>query len=129
MLTLYVAVHRRNSSFGNLRAYFDHVVNGNQAPFHCCVTLTKMSWAEPVECSVSLTHFISQKWGQAHAQGRFAILRVLQEANMVDVKIVTGNDGKPDLLLTLDRKMIHKEGKEAIGNFLKRLQVRGDFQC
>ena len=45
----------------------------------------------------------SGEWKQAHSQARFVILQVLQEAgeNFVSVKEVVGEDGKPDLLLTM----------------------------
>ena len=45
----------------------------------------------------------SGEWKQAHSQARFVILQVLQEAgeNFVSVKEVIGEDGKPDLLLTM----------------------------
>lgn len=67
----------------------------------------------------------NSKWGQAHSQARFAILQVLQEVgqNFVTLKETTGSDGKPDLQLILDRKLIETVGKEAIGKFLSKLQV------
>ncbi|XP_055335270.1 dipeptidyl peptidase 3-like [Paramacrobiotus metropolitanus] len=73
----------------------------------------------------SLPYYIleQEKWGQAHAQGRFAILRVMEEAEVVKVDIVDGSDGKPDLLVTLKRDLIKTKGKDAIEKFLSRLQL------
>ena len=75
----------------------------------------------------------SEEWKQAHSQARFVILSVLIEAeeNFVSVKEVTGEDGKPDLLLTMDKSKLESVGKPAIGQFLKKLQVYkslGDFE-
>lgn len=60
---------------------------------------------------------------------RFVILRVLLESDKDFVKIqsVTGDDGKPDLVILLDRSKIQTVGKQAIGNFLRKLQVSRGF--
>ena len=57
---------------------------------------------------------------------RYVILRVLLEAGNGLVQLNTlaeGSDGKPDVLITLDREKIESVGRPAIGNFLRKLQV------
>eukprot|EP00794_Sanderia_malayensis_P020439 gene20439-22454_t len=63
-------------------------------------------------------------WKQAHMQARYVILQVFLQAgdNFVSIKQTTGQDGKPDLIVTLDRSKIATTGKEVIGEFLKKLQ-------
>lgn len=41
----------------------------------------------------------------------------------VTVEQVTGDDGEPDLLMTLDRDKIESVGKPAVGEFLKKLHI------
>jgi dipeptidyl-peptidase-3 len=67
----------------------------------------------------------SSEWKQAHSQARFVMLQVLIEAGkgFVSVKAITGDDGKPDLLLTMDRTKVESVGKPAIGDFVQKLQV------
>ncbi|KAI8050556.1 peptidase family M49-domain-containing protein [Syncephalis plumigaleata] len=57
----------------------------------------------------------AKKWGQAHMQARYAILRVLLNAgqDLVTVKQV----GDDDLLVSLDRQKIRSVGVPAIGHF------------
>lgn len=59
-------------------------------------------------------------------QARYVILRVLLEAGegLVQLTRVTGSDGKPDVLIKLDKTKIESVGRPAIGKFLKKLQVR-----
>ncbi|XP_066960436.1 dipeptidyl peptidase 3 isoform X2 [Macrobrachium rosenbergii] len=65
------------------------------------------------------------KWGQAHSQARYVILRVALEAGEDLVKVVetTGDDGLPDLILTLNREKIENVGHKAMGEFLRKLQI------
>jgi len=67
----------------------------------------------------------SQEWKQAHSQARFVIMQVMLEAgqDFLVVKEVAGEDGKPDLLITMDREKILSIGKPAIASFLLKLQV------
>ena len=46
---------------------------------------------------------------------------------LVNVAKVIGSDGKDDLLLSLDRSKISTVGKEALGIFLRKLQVIYSF--
>lgn len=58
-------------------------------------------------------------------QARFVILRVLLEAGegLVGLEEVSGQDGRPDARITLDRSKISTVGKNAIHRFLCKLQV------
>ena len=58
-------------------------------------------------------------------QARFVILQIFLQAGNDFVKIqqVTGEDGRPDLRLAMDRNQIVTTGKNCIGEFLRKLQV------
>eukprot|EP00658_Telonema_sp_P-2_P083398 TRINITY_DN9019_c0_g1_i2.p1 TRINITY_DN9019_c0_g1~~TRINITY_DN9019_c0_g1_i2.p1 ORF type:complete len:450 (-),score=131.70 TRINITY_DN9019_c0_g1_i2:437-1786(-) len=64
-------------------------------------------------------------WRQAHMQARYVILRVLLDAGegLVTVVHKTGDDGQPDVEVVLDRSLIMTVGKQAIGQFLLKLQT------
>ena len=59
-------------------------------------------------------------------QARYVILRVLLEAgeNLVTIERTTDENGDHDIRIRLDRAQINTVGKLAIGNFLRKLQVR-----
>ena len=59
-------------------------------------------------------------------QARYVILRVLLEnaPGLVSIEYTTGSDGNPDILVCLDKTKIESLGKSAIGDFLRKLQVR-----
>jgi dipeptidyl-peptidase-3 len=80
---------------------------------------------------VALEYYSPERktWGQAHCHARFVLLMVGLEAGEGFLQIKefkNEQDGKPDLLFTLDRSKIESVGKPAIGKFLKKLQL---FKC
>lgn len=87
-----------------------------------------VNWLNMVRAGLLALEFYSPEtraWKQAHMNARFVILRVLLEAGQGLVKIerMMGEDGAPDIVVSLDRSKILSVGKPAIGNFLKKLQV------
>jgi len=96
-----------------------------------------VNWLSLVHAAVKGIEMYSpgtKEWKQAHSQARFVILNVLLEEGegFVSIKEAKNEeDGKPDLLLTMDRKKLESVGKPAIGAFLKKLQLyksMGDFK-
>ena len=67
----------------------------------------------------------SGEWKQAHSQARFVIMQVMLEAgeDFLTIKECVGEDGKPDMLLTMDRVKIPSVGQPAIASFLQKLQI------
>ncbi|XP_014677265.1 PREDICTED: dipeptidyl peptidase 3-like [Priapulus caudatus] len=87
-----------------------------------------VNWLNMVRAGVLGLEFYTpktKKWRQAHMQARYVILRVLLEAGegLVSVTKTNGEDGQPDLLVSLDRSKINSVGKAAIAKFLQRLQT------
>jgi len=62
----------------------------------------------------------TQKWGQAHMQARFALLKVMLNAGEGLLQI---RKEKDSAFVVLDRSKIMTVGMKAVGDFLKRLQV------
>merc|ERR1712106_1147442 len=65
------------------------------------------------------------EWKQAHSQARFVILQVMLEAggDFLQVKDMEGEDGAPDLFITMDREKVASVGQPAIAAFLQKLNV------
>jgi len=87
-----------------------------------------INWLNMVRAGLLALEFYSPEtasWKQAHMNARYVILQVLLEAGdgLVKIEQLTGEDGQPDLLMTLDRAKIETTGKEAISKFLMRLQL------
>ncbi|XP_071490506.1 dipeptidyl peptidase 3-like [Diadema antillarum] len=95
-----------------------------------------VNWLNMVRAGILGLEFYTPEtktWRQAHMQARYVILRVLLEAGegLVKVTRTTGEDGKDDVVIQIDRTKIETVGKEAIGTFLRKLQVYkslGDFE-
>ncbi|XP_066279267.1 dipeptidyl peptidase 3-like isoform X1 [Branchiostoma lanceolatum] len=87
-----------------------------------------INWLNMVRAGVVALEFYTPQtvaWRQAHMWARFVILQVLLEAreDFVTVTQTQGQDGKPDIMITMDRSKILTVGKPAIGAFLRKLQV------
>ncbi|MEQ2192740.1 bifunctional diacylglycerol diphosphate phosphatase/phosphatidate phosphatase [Xenoophorus captivus] len=103
--------------------YFELYIFGHDA--QDAEDVVYINWLSMVRAGLLGLEFYtpeSKSWRQA----RFVILRVLLEAGegLVGLEEVTGQDGKPDARITLDRSKIGTVGKNAIHRFLCKLQVR-----
>jgi len=82
-----------------------------------------INWLIMVRAGIRALEFYTpehKKWGQAHMQARYVILRVLLHAGEGLVQIKRTSD---NVIVTLDRSKITTVGKKAIGDFLVKLQV------
>lgn len=66
------------------------------------------------------------KWGQAHCQARYAILKNYLDAGHGLVTLEYEKDDFSDLTLKVDRSKIESIGQESIGEFLNKLHV---YKC
>jgi dipeptidyl-peptidase-3 len=65
----------------------------------------------------------SQKWGQAHSQARFSILKCFLEAGDDFCKLDYKESDLSDLTIKLDRSKIMTSGREAVGKYLQKLHI------
>jgi len=87
-----------------------------------------VNWLSMVHAGVKGLEMFSPavgEWKQAHSQARFVIMQVMLEAgeDFLTIKDCLGEDGKPDMLITMDRAKIATVGQPAIAAFLQKLQV------
>ncbi|CAM1506767.1 Fc.00g064080.m01.CDS01 [Cosmosporella sp. VM-42] len=65
----------------------------------------------------------SQKWGQAHSQARFSILKCFLEADDDFCKLDYQKDDLSDLTIKLDRSKILTAGRAAVADYLQKLHI------
>ncbi|KAI9699009.1 MAG: hypothetical protein M1836_003198 [Candelina mexicana] len=65
----------------------------------------------------------SRKWGQAHMQARYSILRTFLDAGDDFVKLAYTQDDLSDLTIRLDRSKILSHGRPAVEKYLQKLHV------
>ncbi|CAH0017174.1 unnamed protein product [Clonostachys rhizophaga] len=65
----------------------------------------------------------SQKWGQAHSQARFSILKCFLEAGDDFCKLDYTAEDLSDLTIKLDRSKILTAGRDAVGKYLQKLHI------
>lgn len=65
----------------------------------------------------------SQKWGQAHSQARFSILKCFLEADDGFCKLDYAKDDLSDLTIKLERSKILTSGRAAVSKYLQKLHV------
>ena len=65
----------------------------------------------------------NRKWGQAHMQARFSILRTFMEAGDGFVELKWTKDDLSDLEIHLDRSKILSHGRPAVESYLQKLHV------
>jgi dipeptidyl-peptidase III len=65
----------------------------------------------------------ARKWGQAHMQARYSILRTFMNAGGDFCKLVSKKDDLSDLEIHLDRSKILSHGRPAVEDYLQKLHV------
>ncbi|KAI0135515.1 putative dipeptidylpeptidase III [Daldinia grandis] len=65
----------------------------------------------------------SRKWGQAHSQARFSILKCFLEAGDDFCKLEYKGDDLAGLTINLDRSKILTAGRKAVGDYLQKLHI------
>ena len=74
----------------------------------------------------------SRKWGQAHMQARYSILRTFMDAGEDFCQLKSTKDDLSDLEIYLDRSKILSHGRPAVESYLQKLHVyksTADFEA
>ncbi|KAH6678333.1 putative dipeptidyl peptidase 3 [Halenospora varia] len=82
-----------------------------------------LSMARAGIASLELWDPKSRKWGQAHSQARFSILKCFLESPEEFCKLDYKNDDLSDLTIKLDRSKITTAGRKAVESYLQKLHI------
>jgi dipeptidyl-peptidase-3 len=82
-----------------------------------------LSMARAGVASLELWDPKSRKWGQAHSQARFSILKCFLEAPDDFCKLDYKEEDLSDLMIKLDRSKILTTGRKAVEGYLQKLHV------
>lgn len=82
-----------------------------------------LSMARAGIASLELWDPKSRKWGQAHSQARFSILKCFLGAGSDFCKLEYQNEDLSDLTIKLDRSKITTVGRKAVEEYLQKLHV------
>ena len=91
-----------------------------------------LSMARAGIASLELWEPKSRKWGQAHSQARFSILKCFLESPDQFCKLDYKNDDLSDLTIKLDRSKITTAGRKAVEAYLQKLHIyksTADFEA
>ncbi|KAJ3251645.1 hypothetical protein HDU77_005765 [Chytriomyces hyalinus] len=66
---------------------------------------------------------VNKRWGQAHSQARYGILRTLMASGLVVIEEIKQEDGSDSLIVRVDRSKIQSHGVPAVNELLLKLQV------
>ncbi|KAF8867056.1 putative dipeptidyl peptidase 3 [Acephala macrosclerotiorum] len=84
---------------------------------------TYLSMARAGVASLELWDPKSRKWGQAHSQARFSILKCFLNAPDDFCKLDYKNEDLSDLTIKLDRSKITTVGRKAVEAYLQKLHI------
>ncbi|GAO14422.1 uncharacterized protein UV8b_02629 [Ustilaginoidea virens] len=82
-----------------------------------------LSMARAGLASIELWDPKSQKWGQAHSQARFSILKCFLDAGDDFCKLHYTKDDLSDLTIHLDRSKILTTGRNAVADYLRKIHI------
>jgi len=82
-----------------------------------------LSMARAGIASLELWDPKSRKWGQAHSQARFSILKCFLQSPDQFCKLDYKNDDLSDLTIKIDRNKITTAGRKAVESYLQKLHI------
>lgn len=82
-----------------------------------------LSMARAGIASLEMFDVKGRKWGQAHSQARFSILKCFLDAPDEFCKLEYKNDDLSDLTIKIDRSKITTVGRKAVESYLQKLHI------